>query len=216
MPDPISWSFSWPYLAAALLGGYLLGSIPFGLLATRLAGLGDIRRVGSGNIGFANVLRTGNKVAAVATLVLDGGKGAAAVLLAGIYGPDAAVTAGAGAVVGHCFPVWLGFRGGKGVATALGVLLGLMPIVGLLACATYLIVAFTWRYSSLASLSALCAAPIYAYLLSDVTLADRYVANPQKAELAIFIAAVVVALHHANIRRLLQGQEPKFGQRTPS
>ena len=216
MPDPISWSFSWPYLVGALLGGYLLGSIPFGLLATRLAGLGDIRRIGSGNIGFANVLRTGNKAVAVATLLLDGGKGAAAVLLAGTYGPDATVMAGAGAILGHCFPVWLGFRGGKGVATALGVLLGLMPVVGLLACATYLAVAFTWRYSSLASLSAVCAAPVYAYLLSNVALAGDYLADPQKAELAIVIAAVVVARHHANIRRLMRGQEPKFGQRPPA
>src|SRR5690606_29096810 len=116
MPDPISWAFSWPYFLAAALAGYLLGSIPFGLILTPLAGLGDVRRIGSGNIGATNVLRTGRKSLAAATLLLDGGKGAAAFLLAGLWGPDMALIAGMAAVLGHLFPLWLGFRGGKGVA----------------------------------------------------------------------------------------------------
>ncbi|MCH8926216.1 MAG: glycerol-3-phosphate acyltransferase, partial [Proteobacteria bacterium] len=121
MPDPISWEFSGPYLLAAFAGGYLLGSIPFGLLLARLAGLGDIRGIGSGNIGATNVLRTGRKGLAAATLLLDGGKGAGAVLLAGLWGPDPQLMAALGAVLGHIFPLWLRFRGGKGVATVLGV-----------------------------------------------------------------------------------------------
>ena len=125
MPSPISWAHSWPYLAAFLAFGYALGSIPFGLLLTRFAGLGDIRSIGSGNIGATNVLRTGRKGLAALTLLLDGAKGTAAVVLASqLAGPDAALMAGHGAVLGHLFPAWLGFRGGKGVATGLGVLLG--------------------------------------------------------------------------------------------
>ena len=134
MPDPISWTFSWPYFAIAFAAGYLLGSIPFGLLLTRLAGLGDLRKIGSGNIGATNVLRTGRKGLAAATLLLDGGKGAAAAAIAGsLYGPDMAVTAAAAAVIGHMFPLWLKFRGGKAVATALGVRLVLAWPVGLAA-----------------------------------------------------------------------------------
>ena len=126
MPDPISWEFAWPYLLGALIGGYLLGSLPFGLLLTRIAGLGDIRSIGSGNIGATNVLRTGRKGLAAATLLLDAAKGAVAVLIAQrLGGPDAALMAGLGAVLGHMFPVWLKFRGGKGMATVLGVLLTL-------------------------------------------------------------------------------------------
>ena len=125
MPDPISWAYSWPYYAAAFAAAYFLGSIPVGLLLARLFGHGDIRAIGSGNIGATNVLRTGNKPLAALTLILDGGKGAAAVLLAALYGPDMALIAGFGAVIGHVAPVWLLFRGGKGVATSLGVLLAL-------------------------------------------------------------------------------------------
>ena len=123
MPDPISWEFAAPYLLAAFAGGYLLGAVPFGLLLARLAGLGDIRKLGSGNIGATNVLRTGRKGLAAATLLLDGGKGAGAVLLAGLWGPDPQLMAALGAVLGHIFPFWLRFQGGKGVATVLGVLL---------------------------------------------------------------------------------------------
>ncbi len=199
MPDPISWAFSGPYLAAALVGGYLLGSIPFGLVLVHLAGLGDVRKIGSGNIGATNVLRTGSKRLAAATLLLDGGKGAAAALLGGLYGPDMAVTAAAAAVIGHMVPVWLWFRGGKGVATTLGVLLAIAWPVGLACCAIWLAVAALFRFSSLAAIVALAASPFLAWWL----------ATPQYAELAGFLALLVILRHHANIRRLLKGEESK-------
>jgi glycerol-3-phosphate acyltransferase PlsY len=202
MPDPISWEFAWPYITAALVGGYLLGSIPFGLLLTRLAGLGDIRQIGSGNIGTTNVLRTGRKGLAAATLLLDGGKGAAAVLIAQMWGPDMAITAAFGAVLGHLFPVWLGFKGGKGVATTLGVLLTLSPAVGSLCCLGWLVVAFLFRYSSLAALISLGSAPVLSwFLLGDL----------QMVQLTAALAALVWIRHHENIRRLLTGQESKIG-----
>jgi glycerol-3-phosphate acyltransferase PlsY len=188
----------------ALLGGYLLGSVPFGLLLTRASGLGDIRQVGSGNIGATNVLRTGRKGLAAATLVLDAGKGAAAVLLAAtLAGPEAALWAGAGAVLGHLFPVWLGFRGGKGVATGLGVLLAAGWPVGAVACAVWLVVAKLARFSSLAALTAFASAPLAATLL----------AGPGLVKLSLVIAVLVFARHHANIRRLLAGTEPRIGQK---
>ena len=201
MPAPLGdFSYTWPFLAAAVFG-YLLGSIPFGLLLTRLAGLGDIRQIGSGNIGATNVLRTGRKTLAALTLLLDVGKGAAAVLLAGRMGPDMAVLAGAGAVVGHLFPIWLRFRGGKGVATGLGVLLAAAWPAGLATCATWLVIALLFRYSSLAALASLLLAPLYAWQLAD----------PQQAQLAGFIALLVWLRHLANIRRLLRGEEAKIG-----
>jgi glycerol-3-phosphate acyltransferase PlsY len=201
MPDPISWGLSWPYLLSAAFGGYLLGSVPFGLVLARIAGYGDIRKIGSGNIGATNVLRTGNKLLAALTLILDSGKGAFAVLIAQQFGPDAAVLAGAGSMLGHTFPVWLGFKGGKGVATALGVLLAISPPVGLIACATWLLVAFVLRYSSLSALVALGISPAVGW----------YFAGPQVAQLCAFIAVLVIIRHHANIRRLLKGEEPKIG-----
>jgi acyl phosphate:glycerol-3-phosphate acyltransferase len=201
MLHPINWSLALPYYAAAFAFGYLLGSIPFGLIITRLAGAGDIRAIGSGNIGATNVLRTGHKGLAAATLFLDGAKGALAVLLAGRYGPDMAVLTGGGAVIGHVAPVWLGFKGGKGVATALGVLLALSWPVGLLALATWLAVAALARISSLAALVALAASPVYAWFLAD----------PQRAQLAAFLAIVVWLRHHENIRRILKGEEPRIG-----
>ncbi|MEM7444095.1 MAG: glycerol-3-phosphate 1-O-acyltransferase PlsY [Pseudomonadota bacterium] len=222
MPDPISWEFAWPYLIGALVGGYLLGSIPFGLVLTRLAGYGDVRKIGSGNIGATNVLRTGNKLLALATLLLDGGKGAVAVLIAQSYGSDPALMAAAGSMLGHVFPVWLGFRGGKGVATALGILLALSPVVGVLCCLTWLIVALIFRYSSLAALMALALSPVYAWLLSmrdiyqplrDMGLSHALLADPQRAQLCLFLAIIVWIRHHQNIRRLLTGQEPKIGQK---
>ena len=206
MPDPISWEFAWPYLLAALVGGYLIGSIPFGLVVARLGGLGDIRKIGSGNIGATNVLRSGRKGLAAATLLLDGGKGAAAVLLAGMWGPDMQLAAGLGALLGHLFPVWLRFMGGKGVATTLGVLLGLAWPVGIAACATWLAVAALFRISSLAALLSLAAAPLYAWLLMH---------DLQLVQLAAMLAALVWARHHANIRRLLKGGEPRIGRKAP-
>ena len=202
MPDPISWSHAGPYLLAALLGGYLLGSIPFGLLLARLAGLGDIRKIGSGNIGATNVLRTGRKGLAAATLLLDGGKGAAAALLAGNWGPDVQLAAALGALLGHLYPVWLRFKGGKGVATALGVLLAIAWQVGLAACATWLVVAGLLRFSSVASLAALAAAPLYAWWFRG---------DLQLVEFAAIVAALVWLRHRANIVRLIKGREPKIG-----
>ena len=189
---------------AYLLLGYLLGSIPFGLLLTRAAGLGDIRRIGSGNIGATNVLRTGNKPLAAATLLLDGLKGAVAVLLAAwLAGRGAALWAGFGALAGHAFPVWLRFKGGKGVATAFGVLIAAVWPVGLAAGAIWLIVAWVGRISSLAALASFAAAPILAALL-----ADRAVVY-----LSLAIAVLVFARHHENVRRLLAGTEPRFDRK---
>ena len=188
------------YIAAAL-GGYLLGSIPFGLILSRLAGHGDIRRIGSGNIGATNVLRTGDKRLALATLLLDGGKGAAAVLLAARWGEQAALIAGGAVVLGHNFPVWLSFRGGKGVATTLGVLLALAWPVGLLAIAVWLASALAFRYSSLAALMALAVAPLLMLWLADA----------RRAVLAALLALLGFARHRANIRRLSRGEEAKIG-----
>ncbi len=204
MPDPISWSHAGPYLLAAFLAGYLLGSVPFGLLLARLAGLGDIRKVGSGNIGATNVLRTGRKGLAAATLMLDGGKGAAAVLLAGTWGPDVQLTAALGAMLGHLFPVWLRFKGGKGVATALGVLLAIAWQVGLAACATWLAIAGLLRFSSLAGLLSLAAAPLYAWWFRG---------DLQLVQFAAIVAALVWLRHRANIVRLLKGEEPRIGRK---
>jgi acyl phosphate:glycerol-3-phosphate acyltransferase len=191
-------------LAVAIAGGYLLGSIPFGLLLTHLAGLGDIRKVGSGNIGATNVLRTGNKALAFLTLLLDCGKGAAAVLVArGLMGPDLALVAGAAAVVGHLFPVWLGFKGGKGVATGVGVLIAVSPPAGFAAMATWTAVAALSRYSSIAALVCYATAPIYMWLF----------AGRRQALLAVFIAILVYLSHRENIRRLFAGTESRIGKK---
>jgi glycerol-3-phosphate acyltransferase PlsY len=212
MPNPISWSLVWPYFLAAFVGGYLLGSIPFGVVLTRLAGLGDIRKIGSGNIGATNVLRTGRKGLAAATLVLDGAKGAVAVLIGGLWGPDIALLAGFGALLGHLFPVWLNFKGGKGVATALGILLAINWPVGVAACLTWLVVALVFRYSSLAALVALAAAPAYAWFLPLLWAPPNIAGGDlQLAQFAAIIAVLVWAKHHTNIRRLLRGEELRIG-----
>lgn len=181
--------------------GYLLGSVPFGLLLTRAAGLGDIRAIGSGNIGATNVLRTGNKGLAAATLFLDGFKGYLAVAVAWHFGGPAPYCVGFAVFLGHLFPVWLGFKGGKGVATGLGVLLAEAFPVGALACLVWLGVAFTLRYSSAAALAAFAVAPLAAVLLGH-----DYVAI-----LAVLIAGLVYYKHSANIARLKAGTEPKIG-----
>jgi glycerol-3-phosphate acyltransferase PlsY len=210
--DPTS---IWALGAAALLG-YLLGSIPFGLVLTKAAGLGDIRSIGSGNIGATNVLRTGHKGLALATLLLDGGKGAAAVLIAGIFDPTLAVLAGGGAMLGHIFPVWLGFKGGKGVATALGTLLAVMWPVGVLCCLVWLVMALLFRMSSLASLTSVAAAPVLGWALSGVPIFGMVRTDLVRAALALFIAVLVFIRHDGNIRRLLRGEEPKIGQKKPA
>jgi glycerol-3-phosphate acyltransferase PlsY len=190
-------------LLGPLLLGYLLGSIPFGLLLTRAAGLGDIRKVGSGNIGATNVLRTGRKGLAAATLLLDALKGAAAVLIVVHISQIAAVGAAAGAVLGHMFPVWLRFKGGKGVATTLGVMWGLSWPVGAIACAAWLLFAAAFRYSSLAALLSVVVAAIAAWFL----------ASSYAATLLTLLVPLLWVRHHENIERLLKGTEPKIGQR---
>ena len=185
----------------ALVFGYLLGSIPFGLLLTRAAGLGDVRKIGSGNIGATNVLRTGNKGLAAVTLLLDLLKGTAAVLVAGNYGPEPAIAAGLGAFLGHLFPVWLGFKGGKGVATYIGVLLGLMWQAALLFCAVWIVVALALRYSSLSALVACVVVPFALWLWG----------RPDLAILFAVMSVIVIVKHRANISRLLSGTEAKIG-----
>ena len=201
--NTIDWHVRAPALAAALVLGYALGSIPFGLLFSWAAGKGDVRKIGSGNIGATNVLRTGNRAAAAATLLCDGGKGAVAVLCASsMYGPVAAVFAGLGAFLGHVFPVWLRFRGGKGVATFFGVVLAIAWPIGLLAIATWLAVAGIFRISSLAALIAAG--------LTSITMMLYGAALP--ALLVLVLAVGIFATHHENIRRLLTGTEPRIGR----
>jgi glycerol-3-phosphate acyltransferase PlsY len=199
-------------IGAALAGGYLLGSIPFGVIATKLGGAGDLRSIGSGNIGATNVLRTGRKDLALITLLGDGGKGALAVLLAwmatrgGAVEQQAVLTslAAGAAFLGHLFPVWLGFKGGKGVATFFGTMLAAAWPVGLAAAATWLIVAGLFRTSSLAALVAVALAPAIALLIGRPTAI---------ALLALFMALLVYVRHAENIRRLLKGEEPRIGKK---
>ncbi len=190
-------------LLTALLA-YLLGAVPFGLVMARLFGLGDLRHIGSGNIGATNVLRTGNKTAAFLTLILDAGKGAIAVLIARItLGEDAAQVAGFFAFLGHCYPVTLGFKGGKGVATFLGTLLALYWPAGLAACGVWLVTAAIFRFSSLAALVAAASAPVMLYLLG----------MPQAVVFGMALAALIFLRHKANIARLVAGQEPRIGKK---
>ena len=187
----------------ALAFGYLLGSIPFGLLLTRAAGLGDVRNIGSGNIGATNVLRTGNKKLAAATLLLDALKGTAAVLVASFWGPQAGIVAGLAAFAGHLFPVWLSFKGGKGVATYLGVLVAFSWQAALIFAVVWLVLAFAARYSSLAALSAAVASPIALYLFD----------HTEQAFILAIMSLTTFFTHRANISRLLAGNESKIGQK---
>lgn len=187
-------------LAIAILGGYLIGSIPFGLILTKMAGLGDIRTIGSGNIGATNVLRTGKKWLAAGTLSLDVLKGAAAVLLAATFTPGLVSFAGLAAVIGHMFPVWLKFKGGKGVATALGVVTAAAWPVGLSCLGTWLVVAYMFRISSLAALAAIAMAPMYTLILYR----NEYLI------MVGLISFLVWLKHRDNIKRLYAGNEPKI------
>ena len=196
-----------PWSLAALAFGYLLGSIPFGLILTRLGGLGDVRAIGSGNIGATNVLRTGNKRLAAATLLLDALKGTAAVLAGHWIGAHggiailASLLAGLGAFLGHLFPVWLRFKGGKGVATYIGVLLGAAWKIALVFCAVWLAVAFATRYSSLSALLAAILTPVAAWFLD----------SPALGILAAIMSALLLWKHRTNITRLAAGKEPRIG-----
>ena len=193
-----------PLLGLTAVAAYMLGSVPFGIVMARMFGLGDLRQVGSGNIGATNVLRTGNKLAAFLTLLGDAGKGGAAVLLArAALGEDAAQLAGFAAFLGHCFPVFLRFKGGKGVATFLGTLLALSFPIGLAACATWAVIAAVFRISSLAALVAAALSPMAATLLGA----------PQAMALCVALAFLIGLRNHENINRLLKGSEPRIGKK---
>jgi glycerol-3-phosphate acyltransferase PlsY len=197
-----TWQITLPIALTALALGYLLGSIPFGLVLTRMAGLGDVRKIGSGNIGATNVLRTGNKKLAAATLLLDAFKGTAAVLIAyNLFGEEAGILAGFAAFIGHIFPVWIGFKGGKGVATYLGVLLGLAPLMAAMFAIVWIALAFVTRYSSLSALVATLVIPVALWILG----ADK---------IAVAMAVMTVISwwkHKTNIARLAAGTESKIG-----
>lgn len=199
MPEIVA---SLPVLTVVAVLAYLLGSVPFGVVITRALGLGDLRKLGSGNIGATNVLRTGNKAAALATLLLDAAKGGIAVLIARYaVGEDAAQVAGLAAFLGHLYPVWLKFRGGKGVATFLGILLALAWPLGLAACATWAVAAVIWRISSLAALMAAAFSGLWLFVFDQ----GRMLA-------LVFVLTVLVYIRHwANIQRLKAGTEPKIG-----
>ena len=200
MIDPLGGpAYWWPFILGFAIS-YIIGSIPFGLILTRLFGAGDLRSIGSGNIGATNVLRTGRKSLALATLLLDALKGALPVWIGASFGPDMAIVAGLGAVLGHCFPIWLKFNGGKGVATAAGVILTMTPLAGLLALGVFLLIVTLTRYVSFGSILAAATAPPFALLLGQV----------QAAELFLLIGLIIIVKHHANIRRLLAGTESKL------
>lgn len=195
-------------LIAVFIGAYLLSSVPFGLVITRMMGLGDLRKIGSGNIGATNVLRTGNKFAAALTLILDIGKGAIGVMVTmmSVGTPEAMAVAAAAGVIGHCFPIWLGFKGGKGVATGIGVIIALNPIAGGGMIATWLVTAAIFRISSLAAMVAYLVAPLSIYYFSD-----------DAAKLAFALATGLIAVisiwrHRENISRLMAGNEPRIGK----
>jgi glycerol-3-phosphate acyltransferase PlsY len=202
MPDIVS---SGPTLLLWALIAYIIGSIPFGLILARVMGLGNLRDIGSGNIGATNVLRTGSKKAAALTLLLDGGKGAVVVLLARAYADaDASQIAAFAVMIGHCFPVWLKFRGGKGVATFLGLLYALAWPIGIAACLSWLVTALVFRFSSLAALVAAASTMVWAVVLGE----------PQIFMLCAFLTALIFWRHAGNIRRLVDGTEGKIGKKT--
>jgi glycerol-3-phosphate acyltransferase PlsY len=202
MPDIVS---SGSTLLLWAMIAYIIGSIPFGLILARVMGLGNLRDIGSGNIGATNVLRTGSKKAAALTLLLDGGKGAVVVLLARAYADaDAAQIAAFAVMIGHCFPVWLKFRGGKGVATFLGLLYALAWPIGIAACLTWLVTALVFRFSSLAALVAAASTMVWAVVLGE----------PQIFMLCAFLTALIFWRHAGNIRRLVDGTEGKIGKKT--
>ncbi len=189
--------------AAAILGGYLLGSAPWGLILGRAFGVGDLRKIGSGNIGATNMWRAGRKDLAVATFVLDSSKaGAALVLASWLFERNAGLAAGAAALLGHCFPIWLRFKGGKGVSSFFGILLAGLPLIGVGAAITWLMMAFTFRFSSLSALAAAALAPVLAMALQR---------TPLEIGFCLGLAALIFWLHRANIGRLLRGEEPKIG-----
>lgn len=201
--DLFSWQLGLPLTVLSLAFGYLLGSIPFGLILTRMAGLGDVRKIGSGNIGATNVLRTGNKKLAAATLLLDALKGTAAAAIASLWGVEAGIAAGLAAFLGHLFPVWLSFKGGKGVATYIGVLLGLAPLMVLVFIAVWLAMAKISRYSSLSALVATVVIPVV-----------LYVTGQEKVALLFAVMTLITWVkHRANIQRLLAGTESKIGEK---
>ncbi|MEM7524024.1 MAG: glycerol-3-phosphate 1-O-acyltransferase PlsY [Pseudomonadota bacterium] len=203
LPDVLSWERGWPYYLGAIAFGYACGSIPFGVIVSRVMNLGDLRSIGSGNIGATNVLRTGNKGAAAATLALDMVKGWAPVaIMLMMWGDLTAQLAAIGAVLGHLFPVWLSFKGGKGVATFIGVTLGLGVFAGLLACASWLAAAALFRISSLAALIMTALTPVWLWVVGE-----------RGAIWAIvLIAPLIWQRHGENITRLLAGEEPKIGK----
>jgi glycerol-3-phosphate acyltransferase PlsY len=204
MDSLTTWNIAAMPALIALVLGYLSGSAPFGLILTKLAGLGDVRSIGSGNIGATNVLRTGNKKLAAATLLLDAVKGTIpAALAASFFGVEAGVIAGLGAFLGHVFPVWLGFKGGKGVATYIGVMFGLNWRMGVLFLLAWIATAAITRYSSLSALVAMLVVPVVQYVTGD----------PRIAALAAVMSAIAYAKHHANITRLLSGAESKIGKK---
>jgi glycerol-3-phosphate acyltransferase PlsY len=202
--DLLTWQITLPIAAGALVLGYLLGSIPFGLLLTRAAGLGDIRSIGSGNIGATNVLRTGNKKLAAATLLLDALKATAAALIGWYaFGPEAGLLSGFAAFMGHLYPVWLGFKGGKGVATYIGTLLGVAPLMVLVFAAVWLSVAKLSKYSSLAALVATLVIPVVLWFIQE----------PKIAAVMALMTIISFIKHKTNIERLIAGTESKIGQK---
>ncbi|KQQ74327.1 glycerol-3-phosphate acyltransferase [Rhizobium sp. Leaf321] len=202
--DLLTWQITLPIAAGALVLGYLLGSIPFGLLLTRAAGLGDIRSIGSGNIGATNVLRTGNKKLAAGTLLLDALKATAAALMCWYaFGPEAGLIAGFAAFMGHLYPVWLGFKGGKGVATYIGTLLGVAPLMVLVFAAVWLSVAKLSKYSSLSALVATLVIPVVLWFIQE----------PKIAAVMALMTIISFIKHKTNIERLIAGTESKIGQK---